>query len=107
MEINIAPEDIITCYRIGKRAEQSTRGIYIKLKSQDKKQEIYSKKKMLKGAGVVVKEDLTATRLNIVNSLAEKIGLRNVWTINGAIYVFHNQKTQIIKNNVDLKSFSG
>nr|CAH7730542.1 unnamed protein product [Callosobruchus chinensis] len=45
----------------------------------------YNRKRFLKGSNIVIKEDLTVLRLNIMNAASEKYGYRNVWSTNGAI----------------------
>nr|CAI5857871.1 unnamed protein product [Callosobruchus analis]CAI5862065.1 unnamed protein product [Callosobruchus analis]CAI5863354.1 unnamed protein product [Callosobruchus analis] len=46
----------------------------------------YSKKRMLKGSGIVMKEDITTERLKVVKEASEKCGLKNVWTVNGVVF---------------------
>nr|CAI5833247.1 unnamed protein product [Callosobruchus analis]CAI5833861.1 unnamed protein product [Callosobruchus analis]CAI5850822.1 unnamed protein product [Callosobruchus analis]CAI5853806.1 unnamed protein product [Callosobruchus analis]CAI5866463.1 unnamed protein product [Callosobruchus analis] len=69
------------------------------------KQNIYSKKKMLKGTGIVIKEDLTKEKMDLVNILTESLNFRNVWTLNGIIYVFHKNNIQKIRNRSECNSF--
>nr|CAH7722632.1 unnamed protein product [Callosobruchus chinensis] len=47
----------------------------------------YNKKKFLKGTKIVIKEDLTLHRLKAVKVASEKFGFKNVWTVNGNIFV--------------------
>lgn len=100
--INVKPEDIDFCYRIGAEGSKERRGILIKLGNMTLKQSIYGKKNILKGTGIVIKEDLTKSRLELVNKLSEKLGLKNVWTLNGKIFVFYNKKVHLIKTLDDL-----
>nr|CAI5830751.1 unnamed protein product [Callosobruchus analis] len=69
------------------------------------KQNIYSKKKMLKGTGIVIKEDLTKEKMDLVNILTESLNFRNVCTLNGIIYVFHKNNIQKIRNRSECNSF--
>lgn len=105
LAMNLTPDDITLCYRVGSKNNGKPRGIYLKLKSIVMKQDIYAKKKMLKGTSIVIKEDLTSTRVDIVNQLTEKIGYRNVWTNDGKIYTSYNGKLHIIKNRTDFQKF--
>nr|CAI5843484.1 unnamed protein product [Callosobruchus analis] len=68
----------------------------------DLRRNIYSKKKMLKGSGVVIKEDLSDYRLKLMDAAIEKISLRRVWSFNGNIFVLHNNKKMRIKSKEDL-----
>lgn len=92
MKIHIKAEDIGTCYRVETKENQERRGIYLKLNSLPIKQIMYAKKKILKGTRIVIKEDLTKTRLDLVNQVTEKIGVKYVWTQNGKICVLINDK---------------
>ncbi|CAH1173915.1 unnamed protein product [Phaedon cochleariae] len=101
MSLNLADQDISICYRIGKRVENKPRGIFMKLSNLESKQAIYEKKKLLKGTGVVIREDLTGPRVKQLNTAIEKFGIKNVWTLNGKIYINKNNKVYIIKNRED------
>nr|CAH7741556.1 unnamed protein product [Callosobruchus chinensis] len=46
---------------------------------------LYNNKKLLKGTGYIMKEDLTAMRLRIVKEASDKYGFKNVWTLNNII----------------------
>nr|CAI5865871.1 unnamed protein product [Callosobruchus analis] len=70
--------DIQICYRVGKKEENKPRGIFLKVKDQNIKEAIYRKKKLFKGSGIVVREDLTKVRLELLNYAIEKIGLKNL-----------------------------
>ncbi|CAG9812893.1 unnamed protein product [Phaedon cochleariae] len=103
MGMKLKSEDIEICYRVGKQNNKHSRCTYLKLSNIAVKQNIYAKKKMLKGTGIVVKEDLTKKKVDLVNQIAEKIGFKNVWPENGKIYVFHNERTQLITSTNNLQ----
>lgn len=102
MMVNLKPEDIEFCYRIGTEGSKKRRGIYLKFSSLSLRQAIYGKKNTLKGTGIVIKEDLTKSRLALVNKLSDKLGLKNVWTQNGKIFVFLDKKVHSIRNLDDI-----
>nr|CAI5868559.1 unnamed protein product [Callosobruchus analis] len=56
---------------------------------------------MLKGSGVVIKEDLTEYRLKLLDTAIEKTSPRRVWSFNRNISVLHNNK-MCIKSKEDL-----
>lgn len=107
MSLKLNKEDIELCYRIGKKTDTKTRGIFIKLKSYETKEGIYSRKKLLKGTGVIIREDLTQNKVQILNKCIEKFGLKNVWTGNGKIYYQVNNQVSIIRNITDFKRYFG
>ncbi|XP_074026905.1 uncharacterized protein [Leptinotarsa decemlineata] len=106
MAITLRDEDINLCYRIGKKIDEKPRGIFIKLRTLDLKPNIYSKKRLLKGTGVVIREDLKEARVQLLNDSIEKIGLKNVWTENGKIYINLNNKVSRIRNKIELTKIS-
>ncbi|CAG9823863.1 unnamed protein product [Phaedon cochleariae] len=101
MALNLTTRDIELCYRVGKRIDNKNRGIFLKLKSYETKEGIYSKKKLLKGTGVAIREDLTSVRVEVLNTCIEKFGLKNVWTGNGKIYLNTDNRVTIIKTKKD------
>ncbi|CAG9818732.1 unnamed protein product [Phaedon cochleariae] len=99
LAINLSTNDIVICYRVGKQEEgRKPRGIFLKLKDFNMKQEIYRKKKLLKGTGVVIREDLTHHRIELLAHAVEKTSLQSVWTDKGIIYVNIDNKISIIKS---------
>nr|CAH7753485.1 unnamed protein product [Callosobruchus chinensis] len=57
---------------------------------------------MLKGSGIVVKEDLTDNRLKLMEAAIERASLKRVWSYNGTIYVMKDNRRISIKNKDDL-----
>nr|CAI5849905.1 unnamed protein product [Callosobruchus analis] len=81
--VDIVHGDIISCTRIGKRSHNKTRSILVQFSNASMKQCVYNKKKFLKGSGVVVKEDLTERRLQLMEAAIEKVTFRAVWSFMG------------------------
>lgn len=104
MSLNLIESDILLCYRIGKSEQKKSRGVFLKLKDLETKKMIYSKKKLLKGTGIVIREDLTSLRVNLLNEAIRIQGLKNVWTEHGKIYVNKDSKVYIIRNRNDFNT---
>lgn len=85
MNLNLSSDDIDVCHRIGKRDPGKTRGIFLQFSTFKMKRNIHNQKKLLKGTGVVIKEDLTKKRLLVLNEAIRRHTLANVWTENGTI----------------------
>nr|CAI5849926.1 unnamed protein product [Callosobruchus analis] len=99
----LVTEDIVTCTRIGKRQQNTRpRGILVKFAKLSTRQNLYNKKKMLKGSGMVIKEDLTESRLKLMEAAIEKTSLKKVWSFNGTIYVMKDNQRISVKNKDDL-----
>lgn len=58
----------------------------MKLVDQKKRNEIYNSKKLLKGSGLVIKEDLTYERVKILEEASKRFSIANTWTKNGKVF---------------------
>ncbi|CAG9817123.1 unnamed protein product [Phaedon cochleariae] len=105
----LTEEDIEICYRIGKKEDnhQKPRGIFLKLKNYDVRQDIYKKKKLLKGTGIMIREDLTRIRVELLAKAIDKASIEDVWTDAGKIYVNSNGKISIIRSKSDFDRIFG
>lgn len=100
---NIHDSDVEQCYRIGKtsRSNDAPRGIFIRFKCFNTRQQIYRSKKLLKGSKVVIREDLTKQRLHLLERTIKKTSREQVWTESGRIFVNHGDKVNFIENSMD------
>ena len=64
---------------------------------------IYSKKRQLKGTGVVITESLTKRRLQLLAAAKSKFGQYKAWTMKGDVFAFHNGKKHQINEFVDIE----
>lgn len=93
-------EDIENCFRIGKPLRGKPRPILVNFIHQSSKNLIYNEKKKLKGSGIVIREDLTKEKANIVKMALEKVGDGgNVWTNHGRIYAKVSSSDNIVQIN--------
>nr|CAI5859028.1 unnamed protein product [Callosobruchus analis] len=69
------------------KGENKTRGILLELANISLKNNIYDKKKLLKGSSVVLKEDLTGNRLKLMELAIEEHSISHVWSYR-AMYMF-------------------
>nr|CAH7745165.1 unnamed protein product [Callosobruchus chinensis]CAH7755167.1 unnamed protein product [Callosobruchus chinensis] len=86
MKVEINKSEIIAAYRVGRKLDDKPRQILVTFQDNAIKMLTYNRKRSLKGSNIVIKEDLTVLRLNIMNAASEKYGYRNVWSTNGAIF---------------------
>nr|CAH7716230.1 unnamed protein product [Callosobruchus chinensis] len=84
--------------------QNRTRGVLLKLSRPSLKQAIYNKKKLLKGSGIVIKEDLTENRMKLLEAAirVEKTSLKSVWSYNGRVCVLKDNKKVFINDKDDL-----
>nr|CAH7733245.1 unnamed protein product [Callosobruchus chinensis] len=97
---SITPEDIEMAYRCGSKKEGPPRAILVRFYSAKMKNEVYFNKKNLKGSGITIREDLTATRMKIVKEKMSIYGNKSVWTNDGKILWLENGNGKLddIKN---------
>nr|CAH7760131.1 unnamed protein product [Callosobruchus chinensis] len=87
-------------YRCGSKKEGPPRAILVRFYSAKMKNEVYFNKKNLKGSGITIREDLTATRMKIVKEKMSIYGNKSVWTNDGKILWLENGNGKLdnIKN---------
>nr|CAH7743568.1 unnamed protein product [Callosobruchus chinensis] len=97
ISLNLAMDDILVCQRIGKK--RSTRSI-----GQTKKciHQRYSCKRLLKGTGVVIKEDLAEAKLKLMEAAIKKTSLRSFWSTRGNIFAVKDDAKIMISCEGDL-----
>lgn len=96
--VKVEPSDIDRCHRVGKLNAKKSRPIIIKLVSYKTRATIIRARKLLKGTGISIKEDLTNKRLELLNAASTKYGIKNAWSFNGNIYVNAGDSVKRILN---------
>ena len=99
LEYKISSEDIDTCHVLPSRTSKS-KPIIIKFVRRSIKELVYANKRRLKANNdnekLGLTESLTRRRLNILFESKKAFGFSNVWTQNGNIFCFYNEKRQVI-----------
>ena len=67
--------------------EVASRPIIFCLQWFNKRQEIFGKKKKLKGTGIRITENLTRIRYELYKQALQKFGKNNVWTMEGRVVI--------------------
>lgn len=99
---DIKMEQVDRMHRVGKFKNGGTRAIIIKFVSYQHRAIIFGRKRMLKGSGYLIKEDLTADRVKLLKSAETKFGRKNTWSKDGKIYVSANNAIKLISSFKDL-----
>lgn len=96
--------EIEACHRIGQKNanNRKPRPVRIFFNSVAARHQVFYKKKILKGSNMVVVEELTNYKYNLLQRSKEKVGKENAWSKNGKIYVAINGKSEIIKTEKQL-----
>lgn len=84
--LDISPALIDCSHRLPGR-ESQFRPIIVTFVSRNTKKLVYNNKKLLKGSKIVIKEDLTNRRFQLLKMAAEKYGFKNAWSYEGKILV--------------------
>lgn len=107
--VELSTGDICRSHRVGQQPEPNadgkkrSRGIIVRFVSYRVRRKIYDAKKMLKGSGVTVREDLTVKRAEVYRQAVSKHGLKNTWTQDGRVlYVDKENKKGMATRLADL-----
>lgn len=105
MSIKTDHKQIEYVHRIKSNTTQINSGrnqpVIIRMDSQLRKL-VFSKKKTLKGSGIVIREDLTKQRLQLYKDAANLFSFKNVWTNQGNIFISHGNKIHKIVSHDQL-----
>ena len=102
LSCRVKPSDIDNLYGLSEK--KGKRPILISFIRKSKKDEIFSKKKMLKSTGLSITESLTKRRLHLLEKAKNAFGFTVTWTMNGIVYAFYNNKRQVIYNEKDIEN---
>lgn len=96
LEIDLEEDAITSVSRDGNpRRDGRPRHVLVHFKDIKTKNRVYRKKKLFKGSKVVIMEDLTPLRVQLVKESSSKYGKQNVWTQNG--HIFAKRSDEIIE----------
>lgn len=108
MNLDIKKEDLDYCFRLG-GARDSTSGkprpIIVYFRSRWQRDVVYHNKKKLKGSSVLITEVLTSERLKLFKEI-RGVMKKDCWTLNGKIFILHNNKKQIIQNLSEFRALA-
>ena len=76
--------------------------VIVKFLRRTQRNEVYAKKRALKGKGMVITESLTRRRLQLVEAAREAFGWSSVWTFKGDVYSLVKGKKQVIRHINDI-----
>lgn len=94
LNISCSPKDVDFVYRVNHKAVNSSDDrstLLVRFLSNILKSKIVAAKKKLKGTSVVIFEDLTRTRYDLLVAARKKHG-KNAWSAGGKIYFWDSSK---------------
>jgi hypothetical protein len=96
------PAHLIDCSHRLPGREPYHRPIIVKFISRNTKKNVFTKKRLLKGSNIVITEDLTKLRYQLMKNASKKFGPKNVWSSDGKIFVKLDNSIKVIRSNDDL-----
>lgn len=106
LNIDIKEEDIKRCHRISaKNADNKRhrpRAILVRFVSESKRMLVLKNKRALKSTNIHIQEDLTKSRLALLDKAIKKYTHKNAWCRNGIIYANVNGQINKIEKENDL-----
>lgn len=112
LKLDTSVHDIDRCHRIRTKSPKKENSkkppaILVKFVRYNTRRLVFNNKKMLKGNKFYfIKEDLTKTRLEILTAANEIFGFKNVFTLDGTIYVYKEGRRHSIRSVADLDKLS-
>lgn len=86
------------CYRIGKHDKDKIRPIIVQFARLGDKQLVYGKKRNLKGSRLIIREDLSRDKIQLLKMVISKVGDDGkVWTSDGRIFYKFNGGEEIVR----------
>lgn len=100
LKIPLNGEDLISCYRYGRKKSSGTadRPLLLHFADVRKRNEIFQSKKLFKGTKLAITELLSPLRYDIYKTVKEKVGKGKCWTNNGRVGYCWNGRTYHISS---------
>lgn len=104
MKLNINEADLKKCHRVyAKNHTDKPPAVLVSFCGNSARSSVLKNRKSLKTTGIQIKEDLTQTRLVLMAKAIEKFDIKNVWCLNGNIYVKYNGAVSRINGLDDIE----
>ncbi|XP_033727646.1 uncharacterized protein LOC117316976 [Pecten maximus] len=87
LNVGLRGEDIDVTHRLGKFVNGKNRNVIVKFTHRTKKHEIMKEKRMLKGSGITIFEDLTKFNQDRLKEAYRLNSVKNSYSIDGKLFV--------------------
>lgn len=101
LKVKIVPSDISAAHRLPKSGKQKHPPIIIRLKDRSQRQEILKVRKLLKGSGISVSEDMTRENVQLVKDAEVSGYFTSVWFANGKVKAADGKNNKYTLNIFD------
>lgn len=96
--------DVDRSHRVGISSNGRPRAILLKFLRHTDKEAVIRARRKLKGTGIVIREDLTKTRMDWIRALRNHLDSRSIWSNDGTIVAYFNNQKNFIRNPHDLQA---
>ena len=88
LKINVAEEDVEIAHRLpASRQENQEKAVIVKFRNPGVRYAILKARRALKGTGISICEDISASVLSTLKSLRENPNTKDAWCWNGKIFI--------------------
>ena len=94
--LRVMEEDICICHRLGDYEDGRYRSVVVKFVRRMTKVLVLQNSHRLKHSGIVIAGDLTPERNKLFHELRERLGVRNVWTRDGKVFVNTQEGAKLV-----------
>lgn len=103
LKLNIQNDNLKKCHRVpDKNPSNKHPAVLVRFATDTARLSVLKNKKLLKNSGISIKEDLTKTRLLLLNRAIREFSFKNAWVLNGNIYVKFNDTVHRISDESDM-----
>lgn len=92
------------CFRLGVEDSNRVRPIVVYFLDHQHKSKIWNSKSKLKGSSISVSEFLTRMRQSVYKAARIHFGMKNVWSLDGTIYIKHSEGRVKVTTQDDLNA---
>ena len=103
LEVDVPSENVDRCHHVGK-PKDGRQGIIVRFSNYKCRQLVITKRRLLKGTGITVTEDLTSSRYKLYRYAVAKFDMRSVWTSDGNVTVCIKNKKHRVFSETDVDS---
>lgn len=107
--VQVLAPDIDLCHRVGVNRKQigiaggnKPRALIVRFANARSREQVLQNRRQLKGSGYVIHEDLTKGRISVLNNAIKKYGKKNVWSWQGAIWIYVGNRRHRVTNAAEL-----
>lgn len=108
MQLKINSTGLLRCHRVQAKNKQPDKppAVLVEFDNVNSRSAVFKGVSKLKSTGISIREDLTRGKLNIVRAALVKFPPKDVWTINGKIYVKCSGVKNLVQSVRDLENLS-